>query len=366
MNRLLEVPLRLLPLLVTAAFLAVLHGPTAVTAADWALGLAAAALTGLALWQPLAASLAQTVLLAGLMAGPRTVMPMLFLLTMITLGELWIRRDDWQCWAGAGAFVAVQAVLAAPGFDPLLSVSSIALTTLPPVGLGVYVRSVLRRAMASERDRDRSVREARAAERTAIARELHDLVAHHMASIAVQVGAARHALGGADPEVDEALAQAHTTSRAALTDLKRLMVVLRDPTTASDGAGTAMVEPDGIGTAITAAVNRIRATGVTVDSDIDESVATLDAMHRLAVLRVVQEGLTNVVKHAGRHAHATVTVRVTDQEVRVAIVDDGPSRRPEARGGFGLVGMRERVELLGGRVRVLEDRPGWHLEVVIP
>jgi signal transduction histidine kinase len=293
-------------------------------------------------------------------------MPMLFLLSMITLGELWVRRDNWQCWAGACAFVAVQAVLAAPGFDLLLSVSSIVLTTLPAVGLGVYVRSVLRRAMAAERHRERSVLEARAAERTAIARELHDLVAHHMASIAVQVGAARHALGGADPEVDEALAQAHTTSRAALSDLKRLMVVLRDPATASDGAGTAMLEPAGVGTAITAAVTQVRAAGVTVDSDVDESVATLDTIHRLAVLRVVQEGLTNVVKHAGRGAHATVTVRVTDQEVRVAIADDGPGRRSESRGGFGLVGMRERVELLGGRVHVLENCPGWHLEVVIP
>jgi signal transduction histidine kinase len=260
----------------------------------------------------------------------------------------------------------MQAVLVAPGFDPLLSVSSIAVTTLPPVGLGVYVRSVLRRAMAAEHDRERSVREARAVERTAIARELHDVVAHHMASIAVQVGAARQALGGADPEVDEALAQAHSTSRAALADLKRLMVVLRDPATAFGGAGIAMVEPDGIGTAITAVVTQVRAAGVTVDSDIDESVTTLDAIHRLAVLRIVQEGLTNVVKHAGRDAHAMVTVRVTNQKVRVAIADDGPGRRSEARGGFGLVGMRERVELLGGRVRVLENRPGWHLEVVIP
>src|SRR5262245_56542516 len=181
-------PLRLLPLLVTVAFLAVLHGPGPVTAADWALGLAAAVLSGVALWQPLAACVAQcALLLTGLADGPRTVLPMLFLLTMVTLGELWVRRDDWHRWAGAGAFVAVQAALTAPGVDPLLTRPSIALTTLPPVGLGVYLRSVLRRAQIAER----SVRE----ERTAIARELHDLVAHHMAAIAVQIGAARQALG---------------------------------------------------------------------------------------------------------------------------------------------------------------------------
>jgi signal transduction histidine kinase len=363
---LLFAPLRVLPLLVTAAFLAVLHGPTPVTAADWVLGLVVAALTGLGAWLPLAAVLTQSALLvAGLDDGTRTVMPMLFLLTMITLGELWVRRDDWQCWTGAGAFVAAQTVLAAPYFDVVLSTSSIALTTLPPVGLGVYVRSVLRRAMAAERGREQAVRDARAAERTAIARELHDLVAHHMASIAVQVGAARHTLGGAHARVDEALAQAHTTTSAALTDMKRLMTILRDPTTMSDDAGTAMADPEGLATALTSAVARARATGVTVDSDIDESVAGLDGIRRLAVLRIVQEGLTNVVKHAGRDARATLTVRVTGQAVRVVIADDGPGGNPGQHGGFGLVGMRERVELLGGVVRV-QDRPGWTLEVVLP
>jgi signal transduction histidine kinase len=361
-------PLRVLPLLVTVAYLAVLHGPTEVTATDWVLGVLVAALAGLALWLPLAASVAQSALLAfGLAAGPRTVMPMLFLLTMVTLGELWVRRDDWRCWTGAAAFVVAQVVLLAPHFDVLLSTSSIVVTTLPPVGLGVYMRSVLRRAWAAERGRERSVREARAAERTAIARELHDLVAHHMASIAVQVGAARHTLGGANTAVDEALSQAHTTTRAALTDMKRLMAVLRDPATVSDDvAGTALAEPEGLVTALASAVAQVRAAGVTVDSEVDEGVVGLDSIRRLAVLRVVQEGLTNVVKHAGRDAHATLTVRVSGQAVRVVVADDGPGGRPGRHGGFGLVGMRERVELLGGAVRVLTDCPGWTVEVVIP
>jgi signal transduction histidine kinase len=364
---LLLLPLRVLPLLVTAAYLAVLHGPTPATAGDWALGMAAAALTGVGAWLPFAASLAQSALLViGLIDGPRTVMPMLFLLTMITLGELWVRREDRRCWAGAAAFTAAQVVLVVPHFDVVLSTSSIAVTTLPPVLLGVYVRSVLRRAIDAERGRERAVREARVAERTAIARELHDLVAHHMASIAVQVGAARRTLDGSDPRVDEALAQAHGTTRAALTDLKRLMSILRDPTTTSDDAGLAMVEPAGLATALTAAVAEARAAGVTVDSEIDASVAELDSIRRLAVLRVVQEGLTNVVKHAGRDARAALTVEVCGQAVRVVVADDGRHGRSGRRGGFGLVGLRERVALLGGEVRVRDRGPGWVLEVTIP
>jgi signal transduction histidine kinase len=84
------------------------------------------------------------------------------------------------------------------------------------------------------------------------------------------------------------------------------------------------------------------------------------------VLRTVQEGLTNVVKHAGPDAHATLTVSVRGPAVRVEVADDGPGAPAGRRGGFGLVGLRERVELLGGEVRVRQRRPGWALEVTIP
>jgi signal transduction histidine kinase len=366
MTSLLWLPLRVLPLLVTAAFLAVLHGPAPVTGRDWALGAAAAVLTGLGGWVPLTATVVQSALLVTqLWGGAATAMPMMFILTMITLGELWIRRDGVACWAGAAAFTAAQLVLYAPYYDPVLSTSSVVLTTLPPILLGRYIRSVLRTALEADRRRDEAVREARVDERTAIARELHDLVAHHMASIAVQVGAARHTLGGSDARVDEALAQAHGTTRAALTDLKRLMSVLRDPATMSGEAGAAIVAVDGLATALRSAVARTRAAGVTVDADIDDAVARLDAIQRLAVLRVVQEGLTNVVKHAGPGPHATLLVLACQDEVRIAVTDDGPGTRP-GRAGFGLVGMRERVELLGGTVHTRGRSPGFQLEVSIP
>jgi signal transduction histidine kinase len=361
-------PVRLSPLLVNAAYLGVLHGPAPTSARDWVFGMTVAALSGLAGWSPFAVTVAQSVLLViGLHTGDaRTAMPMMFLFTMITLGELWIRRSGTRCWAGAGAFVAAQAVLYAPHYDLVLSTSSIVVTTLPPVLLGLYVRSVLRIAFTAERRRSDDVRQARVAERTAIARELHDLVAHHMASIAVQVGAARHALSGADPRVDTALAEAHATTRDALTDLKRLMTVLRDPAAVSDEPGAAMVEPEGLLTAVAAAVSRARAAGVRVDADIDESVVALDSIRRLAVLRVVQEGLANVVKHAGPRAHAELTVRVHTETTLISIVDNGHGEHADRRRGFGIVGMRERAELLGGSVHTSDRSPGWSLDVSIP
>jgi signal transduction histidine kinase len=94
-------------------------------------------------------------------------------------------------------------------------------------------------------------------------------------------------------------------------------------------------------------------------------VARLDSIRRLAVLRVVQEGLTNVVKHAGPHPRATLAIHTHDDVVRIEVTDDGTGTRP-TNAGFGLVGMRERVELLGGRVTAGSHRDGWTLDVTIP
>ncbi|GAA2689363.1 MULTISPECIES: sensor histidine kinase [Actinosynnema] len=358
--------LRVLPLPLTAAFLAVLHGPAPTRPADWLLGLAAAALTGLAGWFPLTAALLNPVLLlAAELVGADVASPVMFILTTISLAELWVRRDGWPCWSAAAAFAAAQVVIYAPHYDPLLSTSSLVLTTCPPVLLGWHVRSVLRTAREAERGRDDAVRHARLAERTAIARELHDLVAHHMASITVQVGAARHALGGAHPGVDRALDQAHGTGRAALADLKRLMAVLRDPATGQDGTGVVAGET-GLATALQAAVDRTRAAGAVVEAEVDGAVAGLDSIRRISVLRVVQEGLTNVVKHAGPRPRARVRVAVGEGAVRIVVADDGTAPRPPHDPGFGLVGMRERVELLGGSISAGRRDRGWALEVTIP
>lgn len=364
-------PVRFLPLVCALAYLFLLCRPLNPGTADWVLGLTSATATIAGGRFPLAVTVAQSVLLVvgTRVASATAAEALLFVFAAIAVGELTMRRAGRRCWVGGIVYVAAQLAVYTQNFDPLLTPPTIAVATLPPIMIGYYIRSVLNVAMEAERRRQAAVREARAGERTAIARELHDLVAHYMASVAMRVGAARVALGDREPEVAQALTDVHGTARTALNDLRRLVSTLRDPATVNDEAGAALAEPDGLAGALVAAVERARGTGLILDAEIDPAVAALDAMRRLAVLRVVQEGLTNVIKHAGTRARASLRVHARDDEVRVEVRDDGGGTgghelRPGT--GFGLVGIRERVELLGGHMRAGALASGWELTVAVP
>jgi signal transduction histidine kinase len=210
---------------------------------------------------------------------------------------------------------------------------------------------------------------ARAGERTAIARELHDLVAHHVASMVLRVGVARHVLRDADPRVGEVFDDLHASGTTALADLRRLVAVLRNPAMVAGGSGYLPIEPGALPDALAATVDRAAKTGLTVDASIDPAVAKLDAVRGLAVLRLTQEGLTNVAKHAGPSARARFCVRMVDDAVHWEITDDGGRSAdppPRAEPGHGLAGMRERVELLGGTLTAGPEGTGWRLRTVLP
>jgi signal transduction histidine kinase len=114
-------------------------------------------------------------------------------------------------------------------------------------------------------------------------------------------------------------------------------------------------------------VDRAAKTGLTVDATIDPAVADLDAVRGLAVLRLTQEGLTNVAKHAGPAAKARLRVTMVDGAVHWEIIDDGAGVRPaDAEPGHGLTGMRERVEVLGGTLAAGPAGTGWRLQTVLP
>ncbi|QFZ21781.1 sensor histidine kinase [Saccharothrix syringae] len=177
-------------------------------------------------------------------------------------------------------------------------------------------------------------------ERMRIARELHDVVAHSLSLIAVKAGIAAH-VGAARPEVgQEALRVIEAASRDTLVEMRRLLGVLR-----SEDAAVELAPMPGMGD-LPALVSRASAAGVRVDLSVRGEVP--DALG-LTVYRVVQESVTNVVKHAAP-ASCSVEVEVAEKAVVISVVDDGPGERVPAgaTAGHGLVGMRERVAVYGG------------------
>jgi signal transduction histidine kinase len=350
------------------------------TALDWALLLGGIGVVACCRPWPLAATLvmAADVVLA-LRLGTASGVPVK-VAAAVCLVELARQRWGWPAAVGALGLAAAYTVV-----KWQLPVSSllyeIAVVVGGPLLAGAYLRSVRqvaeqaqRRAEEAERRHELGVRAARMTERTALAREVHDLVAHHVASMVLRVGVVRHVVKDIDPRVVEVLDDVHASAGTALSDLRRLVSALRDPAGATDALGAVLVTPAELPAALGRVVARARQAGLLVDAAIDPAVAELDAVRGLAVLRLVQEGMTNVTKHAGPAARARLEVRVlADRAVRVRIEDDGgqppaapraPSDRSES--GHGLTGMRERVELIQGRLRVGPAGDGWRLTADLP
>ncbi|MGW2831245.1 sensor histidine kinase [Streptomyces sp. NPDC001286] len=189
-----------------------------------------------------------------------------------------------------------------------------------------------------------------AEERVRIARELHDVVAHHMAVINVQAGLARFVFASDAPTARGALDTIESASGEALAELRRMLGLLR-----ADGV---QGSPDGAPAPgldqLAEMVDRVRAGGVPVDLHITGEPRPLPPGVQLCLYRVLQEALTNVLKHAPG-AHARVELAYRAGEMALAVSDDGkgvnPARKRE-RGGHGLIGMRERAKLYGGTIVV--------------
>ncbi|MFD0687436.1 sensor histidine kinase [Actinomadura fibrosa] len=213
--------------------------------------------------------------------------------------------------------------------------------------LGRVVRE--RRAHAARSARqlaDRAVTD----ERLRIARELHDVVAHSMSLIAVKAGVAVHVAEARPGEALDALRVIETTSRGTLTEMRRLLGVLRADTAApSNGMPDPDLTPSPDLAALDGLAERAAMTGVRVDLDV--RAGTLPDGVALSVYRIVQEAVTNVVKHAAP-ARCHVLVEARAGRVRIEVTDDGPGVRvlPGAADGqgHGLIGMRERVMMYGG------------------
>ena len=219
-----------------------------------------------------------------------------------------------------------------------------------------YAVRLEERTAELERARVELARRAVAEERLRLARELHDVVAHAMSVIAVQSGVGAHVADSRPEEVGKALAAIEATSRSALTELRRLLGVLRQ-----DGEPQASLAPVPGLADLDALLAEVAKAGLAVKLRVQGRPAPLPAGLDLSAYRIVQEALTNVVKHAGP-ATAQVTICYRDQEVAVEVTDDGRGVGAVAgdgrRGtGHGLIGMRERVAAFGGDLEV-GPRPG--------
>jgi signal transduction histidine kinase len=187
----------------------------------------------------------------------------------------------------------------------------------------------------------RRAQEAVDHERARLARELHDVIAHNLSVVVVQAAGAR-AAGLGD---DETLERIERTGRESLVEMRRLLGVLRQP---PDGEVAMAPQPDVAD--VPSLVERVRGSGLQVDLDVTGDLTGLPATVGLCVYRIVQESLTNVLKHAPG-ATARVRVEGTADQVVVEVADDGPGARGSG-GGHGLVGMGERVEVFGGELTV--------------
>jgi signal transduction histidine kinase len=220
-----------------------------------------------------------------------------------------------------------------------------------------YYRALEERAARLERERDAQAQIAVAAERARIAREMHDVIAHHVSVMVVQADGAAFALD-ADPDwAREALGAISRTGRQALAEMRRLLGVLRtadDPAELAPQPGISQVGD---------LLEQARASGLPVSFTVEGLPRELPAGADLAAYRVIQESLTNTRKHGGPAASVSVSLRYCQDGLMLCIADDGRgAAAPAEPGGHGLTGMRERVELYGGTVRS-GPRPGGGYQV---
>ena len=213
-------------------------------------------------------------------------------------------------------------------------------------------------ARAQVREEELSRAAALAAERRRIAREMHDVVGHGVTLMLLHTDAAQASLSGREPATAQALDVVLASGRTALEDLHRLLRVLRDDTAGDDAEPGTIAAVEGL----------VAAAGRDVTATIDGRVRPLPAAVEATAYRIVQESLTNALKHAPG-ARIGVRLHYAEHALEVEVTDDGSGGAvASARPGFGLAGIRERVALFDGRVSAgpRDDGPGWRTCAVLP
>jgi signal transduction histidine kinase len=296
--------------------------------------------------QVFAVSVAAVAGIAAAGVSPAGVGPLVALYTVAVTQE---RRLSIAAVA-VGATVAILVTILGPTehpFDPIAAF----VCTVGVWGVGIYVetrrryrRELQERAAYLEREREQLARIAAHEERASIARELHDIVAHSVSVMLVGVRGARDVLRTSPDVADETLENVETSGEQSLAELRRILALLREPErTAESRPQPSLAELDELVTAFRDAGMPVRLRTVGERQRLPDGV-------ELSVYRIVQEALTNVLKHS-HPTRVTVTLAFRDQRLEVEVVDDGiPVGDGAAATGHGIVGMRERVALLGGEL----------------
>lgn len=312
---------------------------------------------------------------APLLLLPASLVPTFHILPAYALYAIAAYRSTRDAWlAGAVAVLAVAghtlvtSVMAPAETGLIVSSAAFAAVTLligTLIGINVgnrrrYLEALIDRSRQLLVERDQQARLAAAAERTRIAREMHDIVSH---SLTVIVALAEGAAAASDPERARVASRgAADTARAAMTEMRAMLGVLRDDST--DPTPFAPLEPNDPGDVVAAA----QRAGFPVTASFTGSTATAPAALRFALGRVVQEAVTNAMKHAPGATSISVAVGVDEERVVVTVDNDGVTpRRSDAAAGFGLRGLAERLDHVGGTLTAGPvGASAWRLSAILP
>jgi signal transduction histidine kinase len=298
-----------------------------------------------------------------LIEWPEGSLPFAVMFLTFTVGAWCTPRKAVTGLAVVSTTIVVLGLSGSPGLDAV-GVLAVLAQFAAAWAIGVALRNRRAATEARVREADKRAEAERqsaarvlAEERLRIAQELHDVVAHSMSVIAVQAGVGAHVLDERPEQARAALDAISATSRGTLTEMRRLLGVLRN----SDGLRSHVPAP-GLAD-LPRLVDDVRAVGVPATLHVQGTADSVHAGIELSAYRVVQEALTNVIKHAGKPTRVDVTVRHLPGSLAVEVADDGrglaarsingAAADASADGsGHGLVGMRERVELWGGELSV--------------
>jgi signal transduction histidine kinase len=219
-----------------------------------------------------------------------------------------------------------------------------------------------RREQVTDEHRERLTELAVSAERNRIAREMHDIVAHNISVMIALTDGAALTIERDPARAREAIHQAAATGRAALAEMRSTLALLRSgPEDADPGRSPEPSLAD-----LDALLETARSTGLQVTYQISGSTEGLSTSLQLALFRLVQEGITNTLKHAPRTTRLQVSIRRGQEDLRVVVDDNGGSGLPAATFGHGLIGMRERVALHNGRLFAGPTASGWRVSAWLP